>query len=221
MEKKITNTLLKELIDFDFAIAKSTKKKTNVNNISDCINLKGNKQYNILDIFKLTNSLKQFIRILYFLQSTRSRINRRPNLIIYIWCANKFILNLIDLYVKKNDLKHYIRTTDVCPVSTTVEDINKRKFLFILGNPWEIIPERTLHEKILYNKFYLVNTLDFNAEKSEFNTYKIQNDLADYKKLIVLLVIIERILSINPLISTVQYAKKSLKKKYKIIRKRK
>lgn len=198
MEKKITNTLLKELIDFDFAIAKSNIKKNNLNNITARINLKGNQHINILDIFKLNQSLKQFIRILYFLQSTKLRTNLRPKLVIYIWCTNKFILNLIDLYVGKNELTGYIRTTEVCPVSTTIQDSKKKKFLFILGSPWEITPERTLHEKILYNKFFLVNTLDFNAEKSEFNTYKIQNDLADYKKLIVLLVIIERILSVNP-----------------------
>ncbi len=217
MEKKITNTLLKELIDFDFAIAKSTIKKNNLNNVNARIMLKNKQNLNILDIFKLSQSLKQFIRILYFLQSTKTRINLRPSFVIYIWSTNKFILNLIDLYITKNQLKYYIRTTEVCPVSTTIQDNNKRKFLFILGSPWEITPERTLHEKILYNKFFLVNTLDFNAEKSEFNTYKIQNDLADYKKLLVLLVIIERVLSVNPLICN----KKSLTRKFKFKKKKK
>lgn len=84
MEKKITNTLLKELIDFDFAIAKSNIKKNNLNNITARINLKGNQHINILDIFKLNQSLKQFIRILYFLQSTKLRTNLRPKLVIYI-----------------------------------------------------------------------------------------------------------------------------------------
>lgn len=212
MEKR-TNTLLKELIDFDFAIAKSTIKKNNLNNVTARLNLSDKEQYNILDIFKLNQSLKQFIRILYFLQSTKKEINRRPNLIIYIWCTNKFILNLVDLYIEKIDLKHYIVTTDICPVANTLRDRNKRKFLFILGSPWELTPDRTLNEKILYNKFFLVNTLDFNAEKSEFNTYKIQNDLADYKKLIVLLIIIERILSLNTLICNPKVSKKNKKKR--------
>lgn len=214
-KKIITNTLLKELIDFDFAIAKSNIKKNNLNTINSRLNLKEKQQFNILDIFKLNQSIKQFIRILYFLQSTKTRTNLRPNLIIYIWCTNKFILNLVDLYVQKNDLKRYITTTDVCPVANTLQDRKKRKFLFILGSPWELTPDRTLHEKILYNKFYLVNILDFNAEKSEFNTYKIQNDLADYKKLMVILVIIERILSLNPLICNKKVLKKKLKKKRK------
>lgn len=204
MEKKQNTRLLKELIEFDFAIAKSTMKKNNLNNVTRRINIKGKDNLNILDIFQLNQSLKQFIRILHFLQSAKvvrvSETGFRPRFVIYIWSINKFILDFINLYIKDTDLQYYIRTTEVCPVSTTKADRKKRKFLFILGNPWEITPERTLHEKILYNKFYLVNTLDFNAEKSEFNTYKIQNDLADYKKLIVLLIIIERILSINPLI---------------------
>lgn len=239
MQKKITNNFLKELIDYDFAIAKSTIKKNNLNNVSSRLNLKNKEQYNVLDIFKLNQSLKQFIRILYFLQSAKKRkyqylfrgriktssYRMCPNLIIYIWSTNKFILELIDLYITKNNLKEYIVTTEVCPVSTTLQDRNKKKFLFILGSPWELTPERTLHEKILYNKFYLVNTLDFNAEKSEFNTYKIQNDLADYKKLMVLLVIIERVLSLHPdiceiksdriLKSSKKKAKKSFKNKSK------
>lgn len=214
-KKIINNTFLKELIEFDFALAKSSIAKNNLNNVSARLKLGDKQDFNILDIFKLTQSLKQFIRILYFLQSTKARTNLRPSFIIYIWCTNKFILNLIDLYVQKNDLKHYIFTTEVCPVANTIRDKNKRKFLFILGSPWEITPERTLHEKILENKFYLVNLLDFNAEKSEFNTYKIQNDLADYKKLMVLIVIIERILSLNPLICGPQLPKKKLKKKRK------
>jgi hypothetical protein len=84
MEKKITNTLLKELIDFDFAIAKSTIKKNNLNNVNARIMLKNKQNLNILDIFKLSQSLKQFIRILYFLQSTKTRINLRPSFVIYI-----------------------------------------------------------------------------------------------------------------------------------------
>ena len=51
-----------------------------------------------------------------------------------------------------------------------------------------------LEARVLYNKIFLVSSLNFKQERPNLNLYKIQNDLSDYKKLLVLLVIIERII---------------------------
>jgi hypothetical protein len=51
-----------------------------------------------------------------------------------------------------------------------------------------------LNSRVLFNRLFLVNTLNFTNEKPQLGFYKIQNDLADYKKLIVLLVIIDKVL---------------------------
>jgi len=48
---------------------------------------------------------------------------------------------------------------------------------------------------ILSNEICLVSTLNFKNERHEPGFYKVQNDLADYKKLIVVLVIIESIVN--------------------------
>jgi hypothetical protein len=48
--------------------------------------------------------------------------------------------------------------------------------------------------RILFNKIFLVNSLNFLNEKSNLGFYKIQNDLADYKKLLVILVLIENVI---------------------------
>jgi hypothetical protein len=51
-----------------------------------------------------------------------------------------------------------------------------------------------LHARVLYNKIFLVNTLNFTSERPQLGFYRIQNTLSDYKKLMVILIMIDKVL---------------------------
>jgi hypothetical protein len=71
MNKIINNTFLKELIDSDFIFSKSNFQSKSSNFFIKSIKTSPTSNFNILDVFKLNKSLKQFIRILYFLKENK------------------------------------------------------------------------------------------------------------------------------------------------------
>lgn len=190
MKKQLNTIFIKHIIDLDFPFLKTSLKKEKLNSVAARLNLKNKNQFHILDIFKLNNSLKQFIRILHELRYEGKDLSK---FLIYIWCSNKYILNLIKIFIKKYKISQYIVLCDLFPTIDYIQTEDKKKFLFVLGDPWTKKPEQMLHARVIYNRIFLVNSLSFFNEKPQLGFYKIQNNLADYKKLIVLLVIIHRI----------------------------
>lgn len=200
MNKQLNTSFIKQLIDLDFPFVKSLTKKENLNTVTTYSKLNNRNQFNILDIFKLNNSLKQFIRILF---SLKYREENKSKFLIYIWCSNKFVLNLVDLFIKKYKISRYIVLCDLFPNIDFVQNEDKQKFLFVLGDPWTEKPKQMLRTRILYNKIFLVNSLNFTNEKPQLGFFKIQNDLADYKKLLVLLIIIDKVIGNRKIIQKI------------------
>lgn len=185
MNKALNSKFIKQLIDSDFLFSKSSlTKKGLYSNIS----IDSKNQLNILDIFKLNTSLKQFMRILQLLKSNK-------NFCIHIWCNNNYFLELINKFILDFSMTDIVSTSDVFP--TINSSNNKTEFLFILGKPWIEKHEKLICNKILQSNIFLVNKFNLNIEKQSSGIYKIQNDLYDYKKLILLLVLIYNTLKIK------------------------
>ncbi len=68
--------LIKQLINLDFPIVKSKRGEKDLGTIVKSLYLKENK-YSVLDLFKLNNSLKQFLRILFALRNPSRYIYKR------------------------------------------------------------------------------------------------------------------------------------------------
>lgn len=193
MKKKFENIFIHELLDSEFAFAKTRTKTSGLNSLNSIINFKKANQFQVLDLFELNTSLKQLIRILFSLKYSKSLY--RSNFIIYIWCNNSFILELVDSFIQEYHIAKYIKTCNSFPTTTHAKNTKKKQFLFVLGDPWLQQPKRMVDSYILSNEICLVSTLNFKNERHEPGFYKVQNDLADYKKLIVVLVIIESIVN--------------------------
>lgn len=193
MKKKFENIFIHELLDSEFAFAKTRTKTSGLNSLNSIINFKKSNQFQVLDLFELNTSLKQLIRILFSLKYSKSLY--RSKFIIYIWCNNSFILELVDSFIQEYSIAKYIKTCSSFPTTTHAKNSKKKQFLFVLGDPWLQQPKRIVDSYILSNEICLVSTLNFKNERHEPGFYKVQNDLADYKKLIVVLVIIESIIN--------------------------
>jgi hypothetical protein len=193
MKKRFENIFIRELVDSEFAFAKTRTKTSGLNSLNSIINFKKSNQFQVLDLFELNTSLKQLIRILFSLKY--SKFIYRSKFIIYIWCDNSFILELVESFIQEFRIAKYIRTCSSFPSTTHAKNTKKKQFLFVLGDPWLLQPKRMVDSYILRHEICFVGTLNFKNERHEPGFYKIQNDLSDYKKLIVILVIIESIIN--------------------------
>jgi hypothetical protein len=72
MNKKLNNKFIKQLIDSDFIFLKSIKKTAVLNTTNLSLNLENKFLFNILDIFQINTSLKQFIKILFLLKTNKN-----------------------------------------------------------------------------------------------------------------------------------------------------
>lgn len=192
MKKQINSSFLKQLIDLDFPIVKLSTRGIKANNTTNSFNLNTKNEFHILDLFKLNNSLKQFIRILFSLKYYKKYDN--SEFVIYIWCANKFIRELIEIFAIGQGISEYIVISDLFPEVDVIENLDKQKLLFVLGDPWTEKPEQMIRTRVLYNKIFFVSKLSFQKDRPQYGAYKIQNNLSDYKKLLVLLIIIDKVI---------------------------
>jgi hypothetical protein len=180
MNKSLNNSFLKQLIDSDFVFSKSfLKNKQSV--IERSFSLDKNNLLNILDIFQLNSSLKQLIRILELLKTSAS-------FTIYIWSTNKYLLGLTEKFNSDFGTSKVIKCSTNFPKMQNSG--NELQFLFILGEPSFQKSNILINSKILSHNVFLVNKLNFLVEKHNCGMYKIQNDLSDYKKMILLLIVI-------------------------------
>lgn len=193
MKKKFENIFIHELLDSEFAFAKTRTKTSGLNSLNSIINFKKSNQFQVLDLFELNTSLKQLIRILFSLKYSKALY--RSKFLIYIWCNNAYILELVDTFIQDYRISKYIRTCSSFPTTTHAKNTKKKQFLFVIGDPWLQQPKRMVDSYILNNEICLVSTLNFKNERHEPGFYKVQNDMSDYKKLMVILVIIESIIN--------------------------
>lgn len=192
--KKISNTtFLRELIESEFNFVTTKTRRTGLNSVGSKINFNKHNQFHILDVFELNTSLKQLIRILFSFKYTKTKY--KGKFLIYVWSLNTFILDFIELFNINSTIGWVIKPSIDFPVIDFNKDDNYQKLLFVIGNPWLKHPGRLIDTTLIDKQIFLVNSLNFKSENKDLGFYKIQNELDDYKKLIVILIIFDSILS--------------------------
>lgn len=193
MKKTFHTAFLRELIESEFAFVTTKTRRTGLNSVRSKINFNKHNQFHILDVFELNTSLKQLIRILFSFKYTKTVSTR--NFSIYVWSSNTFILNFVKLFANDSMRDCVIKTSLDFPVIDFYNDKNHQKLLFVIGDPWIKHPGRVIDTELIDKKIFLVNSLNFTSERKDLGFYKIQNDLDDYKKLVVIFIIFDSILS--------------------------
>ena len=182
MNFKLNISFLKNLIESDFSIINfdNNISKNHVNSI-----LKLDKKNSIfsLELFQLTKDLKQFIRILQFLKSKKNK-----HIYVYI---DKIQLELFqktinELFLKKN----FTIKSDSFYKEDFYKNIKSIRLLLMLKD----FLNKNLLNKFLENNVFLINSINSSLEKKSINTYKIYNKLNDFKKIIFLVILINKVL---------------------------
>ena len=181
MKLQTNNSLINSIISSDFFLL--NKKSILNNHISKRVQLKDSKMFESLELLQLLKSLKQFIRLLQFL-------NSQPASLLNISVENKQYLLLLKSFFDNNLFKNI-------KIENSFSSTNKNttQLALILGDSF--LKNELLLKKCLVENIYLVHQINNKNNLNNFCTYKIFNNLDDFKKLIFLMVLISNLLKKN------------------------
>ena len=183
MKKKISSTFLKKLIDSDFLILNNFS-------IAESRYLKESvtagpkkKTFVLLDPFETLKSIKQLIRILQLFK-------KQINPLIHIESDNPQFLEILEGFINN-------KNNNLLPIrlkKNVFDKMFQRKasnFALLLSQKFSPKVTNRMLEDLSFNGAFVTTKINSKLEKN--GTYKIFNDLNTFKKLIFLLILINRI----------------------------
>jgi len=176
------NLFLKSLIESDFLLV-DQKSKKDLRHIKS-FNKNKDSSLLFLDPLETVKTVKQLIRLLQFLKKQNSSV-------LHLVVENKQYLELAEIFFKPTQ-------TNSLPVLVK-ENLPSKSFssntlqLLILLN-FSLNNKETTFKRIFDKNIFLINKINAKFEKNNWGTYKIYNDLSDFKKLVFLLIIIQQTL---------------------------
>lgn len=188
--RKFKNTyFLQDLISSDFPIISTSGNQATSSNFF--LNLKRSNKLGVVNLLHLHQNLKQFIRILKF-------VKHSSNKKITFWVEDLYILELFERFLINNRETLELRTSIPMFLSSNnlkLKDVsNFLSFLFILGKPYSKYNVNTV-KFLLNNRFQLLTQLNTQRHSHLLGSYKIFNDLDDFKKVLFLSIVINNILT--------------------------
>jgi len=176
------NLFLKSLIESDFLLV-DQKSKKDLRHIKS-FNKNKDSSLLFLDPLETVKTVKQLIRLLQFLKKQNSSV-------LHLLVENKQYLELAETFFKPTQ-------TNSLPVLVK-ENLPSKGFssntlqLLILLN-FSLNNKETTFKRIFDKNIFLINKINAKFEKNNWGTYKIYNNLSDFKKLVFLLIIIQQTL---------------------------
>ena len=171
MKKKINIVLYKTLLETEFSmVSNNLKKKTNNFNLAT------------LDLLELIKNLKQLIRILQF-------SNEQEKKKIILCSSNKIVLNFLHLYSNELLLNKYIMLNS--DFTRITPNLKLTRPLLILEEPLK--NNVGILAKLLEKNISIISKINSKKELKNFGSYKIYNDMLNYKKLAFIMTLFHQI----------------------------
>ena len=186
MLKNFNNTFLKSLIDSDFAVLPFSK---NQNHLNSKLKINSLYQFSILNLLELNKTLKQFSRLLLFLKQ-----QKKKDYFIYILVEDKYLNALITTIFHEFSINLPISISETLPIIKASSD--KVNVMLVLGNI-SYNSKNFLDNKLFFNKIFLINKFNTKMDTNFDGSYKIYNDIKDFKKIIFLVILMLKILNKN------------------------
>ena len=174
--------LLKSFIDSDFLFLNKKLKKSN-RFLSHSTRLESS-SVSYLSSAETLKSVKQLLRILQFLSSKEKKI-------VHIVLKNSQFIKIVETVFNKNSLNFSYSVKD----SINIQNSEIEDQLLIL---FDHVNNNSLLLKKLFDKnIFLMNKINTKIEQNNWGSYKVYNEIDDFKKFIFFLVLIELTLSKN------------------------
>ena len=167
---RIQKSLLYHLIIFDFIfLTHFTKKSSN-------LNYKNKNLYVVrLAVLELLKSIKRFLRSFQFLNKWK-----KEEVLFHINISNLQYIKFLNILFKKYNLNTTLNISSIFPGLNI--DIKKIKSILVLDKH---LSENN-YKKLNFNKFFLVQEINSFNNINNFGSYKVYNNINDFKKLLFL-----------------------------------
>ena len=184
MYRKVNTLLFKNFVETEFLLLSSrlehNERKFNFGLALN--NLDGKTSFS-LDIFELVKTLKQLIRILQFL-------NKQTNKQLSICSSTKYVACFLELYRKDHITNSFVTIENNL---SRVKSYSKGVQCFMLLE--EPLDNKTsVLRKLIEKNIFIVSKINAKVELNSNGTYKVYNDLLNFKKLTFLIALIHIIL---------------------------
>jgi hypothetical protein len=179
-KKKHKVSLLNSLINSNFLILNKNHTKNLKHLRYKSNSYLGETALNLLETLK---TVKEFIRILQFL--------KKKNLLLHLLVDNKQHADLLTSFFETRLLNVLISSF----LSKTAKTKNAVPFLVMLSDP--LNNNKNMFKNFEEKKIFLVSKINAKVEKNNWGTYKIYNDLHDFKKIVFLLSVLDLVLKKN------------------------
>lgn len=178
--KKFKTLLLDGLICSDFLFLNKNLKNKN-RHLKSLYNI-NNETALYLDPMETLKSIKQFIRILQFFKKQKKKF-------LHVLLKNKQYSKIIQTFLKDSDLNLSCSIKESISRDNTL--LPNDQLLLILDS---INNDHSFFKKLFDKNIFLINKINSKIEQNNWGTYKIYNDLNDFKKLIFIFVLMDLIL---------------------------
>lgn len=183
MNNKLNTVLFKSIVNSEFLILSGKSRPARQKSSRIVMNRSENRLELGLDLFELVKSVKQFVRVLQFLKK-----NCKGELVI---CSSNIdTLELLNLY--RGEFTGFERVRTEVDCKRSFGPALKRRSLLLLEDS---LSDRATLSKLFEEKVLLINKLNPLLEAQNHCTYKIFNDVTNFKKLAFLACLIESVLS--------------------------
>jgi len=182
VQSKTLNLLIKSLVDSDFLLINHNKNKKN--RAIDTLSRSKTVSIASLDPLETIKTLKQFIRLLQYTKKQQSSF-------LHVIVENKQYLELLQLFFKNYISKVPVEIKDNFPKIRLPETTTQ---LLVLLNISTVVKEETFFKRVSDKNIFLINKINSQVETNNYGTYKMYNNLSDFKKIVFLLAIIDQVL---------------------------
>lgn len=182
-KKTIQKALLKSLLLSDFLFVNNTSSLKNPF-IQNQLLLKKNIviQLTLIDLLK---NLKQFLRLIQYLKKIKNNN-------LYFCLGNSFRLELLQKVFSIYSLNTNVFLTLDVPENINLIQTNSLNFLCHLNDV--LLENKNLFKMLTIRHFFLNQKINLSLNKKDFSSYKIYNDLNDFKKIVFIGIFVSKII---------------------------
>ncbi len=182
-KKTVQKALFKSLLLSDFLFINNT---SNLKNpfIQNQLLLKKNKiiQLTLIDLLK---NLKQFLRLVQYIKKIKNNN-------LYFCMGNLFRLELLQKVFSIYSLnKNIFLTLDI---PQNIDSLQKDGLNFLCHLNDILLENKNLFKILTIRRFFLNQKINLSLNKKDFSSYKIYNDLNDFKKIIFIGIFLSKII---------------------------
>lgn len=178
MQKQINIQLYKNLLVSDFGLVQN-------NTISSYYLVKSKKaSFCYLNLFNIIKSLKVLSRGFLFLNQ------QIDNCIVLKICNPQHFL-LLECFMKKKPFLTYRVVLQQDDIYDNIS-LDFTKFYFFLSDS-SLTNNSTFYRQLILEKIFLIMRINLKVEFNSFGVYKFHSDITDFKKIIFLLLLINKL----------------------------